>query len=222
MKAPLKILAAALYLWAMDAGIARAETRTWTAADGRTVEAEFKGVTGTGAEVKVLLAISGRSAIPFPLSGLSEADRKWVEEKLKNPVPAAPAADEDGGGAKAILGKWEGYMATSDGAPQGDLHLEITEDLITATNPGGQLMGTGTYKLRGGGKVMRIDTTGTAGQYEGKDYEGIITVEGKTLKWCSTNDNHPARRPTELKTNMQQNHFLMALFQVCRANLSPF
>lgn len=204
-----KTIVITLALVAMSVAVARSEPRTWTSADGRSVEAEYKGVKGSGPGQQVMLGIAGRGTIPFLLSGLSDADREWVEEQIKS---AETATTESGSGSpKALLGKWEGFMATSDGAEQGRLNLEITEDLITATNPNGQLMGAGTYKIRGGEKVMRIDTKGTAGQYEGKDYEGILSIEGNTLKWCSANDNPNAKRPTELKTDAQNNHFLMIL-----------
>ena len=188
---------------------ARSEPRTWTSADGRSVEADYKGVTGSGPNQQVLLGIAGRGTIPFLFSGLSEADRIWVEEQLKKAAPEAPTTETDL--TKEFLGKWAGALVTSDGAEQGRMNLEITEDLITATNPGGQLMGAGTYTTRAGEKLMRIDTKGTAGQYEGKSYEGILSIEGKTLKWCSANDNPNAKRPRELKTDVQNYHFLMIL-----------
>jgi len=115
------------------------------------------------------------------------------------------------GTAKDFLGTWEGFMANTDGSPQGRMNLVITEDSITATNPQGQPMGGGTYKLRGEDGVMRIDNEGTSGQYEGKKYEGIVTIEGNIMKWCSTNDRPGLRRPSEMKTDLQQGHFLMIM-----------
>jgi len=114
---------------------------------------------------------------------------------------------------KEILGTWEGYMADADGSRHGDIKLEITADTITASNPrGGQIMGAGTYKLSGTtNKTKRMDAKGTSGQFQGKSYEGILTIEGKTLKWCSANDNPRSKRPTELKTNVQAGQFLMIL-----------
>lgn len=115
--------------------------------------------------------------------------------------------------AKEILGIWEGFMADPDGSPHGPIRLEITADTITASNPrGGQSMGAGTYKISGAtNKIQRIDAKGTSGQFQGKSYEGVFTIEGKTLKWCSANDNPRSKRPTELKTNIQQGQFLMVL-----------
>jgi uncharacterized protein (TIGR03067 family) len=112
---------------------------------------------------------------------------------------------------KEILGTWEGYMANDDGSPQGFIKLEITEDVITASNPrGGQIMGTGTYKISGAtNKTKRIDARGTSGQYKDKDYEGIFSIDGKTLKWCSANDR--SKRPGDLKTDVRSGAFLMVL-----------
>lgn len=114
---------------------------------------------------------------------------------------------------KEILGTWEGIMADSDGSPHGTIKLEITADTITASNPrGGQIMGAGTYKISGGtDKLKRMDAKGTSGQFQGKNYEGIFSIEGKTLKWCSANDNPRSKRPSDLQTNVQQGQFLMIL-----------
>lgn len=122
-----------------------------------------------------------------------------------------PAATVDP--AKEILGTWEGYMADPDGSPHGPIKLEITADTITASNPrGGQAMGSGTYRISSASdRMKRIDGKGTSGQFQGKSYEGIFTIEGKTLKWCSANDNPRSKRPTELKTNLQAGQFLMVL-----------
>lgn len=115
--------------------------------------------------------------------------------------------------AKEILGTWEGYMADPDGSPHGPIKLEITADTITASNPrGGQTMGSGTYRISSSNdRLKRIDGKGTSGQFQGKSYEGVFTIEGKTLKWCSANDNPRSTRPTELKTNLQAGQFLMVL-----------
>lgn len=114
---------------------------------------------------------------------------------------------------KEILGTWEGYMADSDGSRHGDIKLEITAETITASNPrGGQVMGAGTYKISSAtNKTKRIDAKGTSGQFQGKNYEGIFTIEGNTLKWCSANDNPRSKRPSDLKTDTQAGQFLMVL-----------
>jgi uncharacterized protein (TIGR03067 family) len=114
---------------------------------------------------------------------------------------------------KEILGTWEGYMANDDGSPHGPIKLEITADTITASNPrGGSVMGAGTYKISAAtNKLKRMDAKGTSGQFQGKSYEGVLTIEGKTLKWCSANDRPSSKRPNDLKTDMRAGHFLMVL-----------
>ena len=114
---------------------------------------------------------------------------------------------------KELIGTWEGFMADSDGSRHGDIKLEITEETITATNPGGgQVMGAGSYKVSGAGKKLKtIDGAGTSGQFNGKKYEGVFAIEGKTLRWCSANDNPRSRRPDKLQTNVQAGQFLMVL-----------
>lgn len=73
-------------------------------------------------------------------------------------------------------------------------------------------MGAGTYKISATtNKQKRMDAKGTSGQFQGKNYESVFTIEGKTLKWCSANDNPRSRRPSDLKTNVQQGQFLMIL-----------
>ena len=123
----------------------------------------------------------------------------------------APTGEADP--KKEILGTWEGYMANPDGSPHGEIRLEITADTITASNPrGGQTMGAGTYKISSAtNKLKRIDAKGTSGQFQNKSYEGVFSIDGKTLKWCSANDNPNSKRPNDLKTNMQAGQFLMVL-----------
>jgi len=146
----------------------------------------------------------------FPIARLSAADQAFLEEKpATSPAPApvvkptAPTSvktekpSNGKGDAKSrFLGTWEGYMADSDGSKHGDIRLVITEDKITASNPqGNREMGAGTYKL----SSRRIDATGTEGQFAGKKYEGIFDLDGKTLRWCSANDNPRSQRPDKMR-----------------------
>jgi uncharacterized protein (TIGR03067 family) len=184
------------------------QARTWTdAASGRTIEAEFVRVEGE----EVVVRLQNGSVTKIAISRLSATDQEFV----KKSAPSTPssgmdkkAASTDKEDASAILGTWEGYMADSDGSRHGDIRLVITADKITASNPqGDREMGSGTYKISG----RRIDATGTEGQFAGKKYEGIFDLEGKTLKWCSANDNPRSQRPDKLQTNTQAGQFLMVL-----------
>ena len=113
---------------------------------------------------------------------------------------------------KELIGTWEGKMVDTDGGEHGRIKLEIAADKITATNPQGErVMGAGTWQITGSGRLQNIDAKGTEGQFQNKRYEGIISLEGGTLKWCSANDNPNSKRPTELKTDPRKGQFLMIL-----------
>jgi len=125
---------------------------------------------------------------------------------------ATPGVGTATGDNKDILGTWEGALVRDDGSNPGqrqmNMSLTITADKITSTGQG--TPGEGTYKIVGAnGKFRQIDATGTSGQYNGKHYEGIFTIEGNTLKWCSGNPGSP--RPKEMKTNPGAGSFLMVL-----------
>lgn len=128
-------------------------------------------------------------------------------------ISAQTSAATEADAKKAIIGTWSGQMVDSEGAAHGEIKLEITADGITATNPrGGHVMGAGTYRISArAGKTMQIDARGTDGQFKGRKYEGIFSIDGKTLKWCSANDNPKSKRPAELRTNQMQGQFLMVL-----------
>ena len=89
-----------------------------------------------------------------------------------------------------------------------NITLNISGDKITSGGAGN--IGEGTYRVSAGsGNLKHIDATGTAGQYAGKQYEGVFTIDGNTLKWCSGNPGKG--RPTALRTNTAAGHFLMVL-----------
>lgn len=184
--------------------------RTWTeATTGRALEGEFVKLQGEA----VLVRLANGSTVHLPLVRLVEADQAFVKAQAEpvaaKPVPAAEVKNtgkEDV--KKQLLGTWDGYMADSEGSRHGDIRLEITEEKITASNPqGNREMGAGTYRVTG----RRIDATGTDGQFAGKKYEGIFELDGKTLRWCSANDNPNSSRPSKLQTNTQAGQFLMVL-----------
>lgn len=194
------------------------EARTWTDASGtRSIEAEFIKRDGEN----VVLRMPNGTISQFSIARLSEQDQNFVKQQpagapapaTSTKTPPAKPAESTSTGAKGdarkqILGTWEGYMADSDGSRHGDIRLEITEDKITATNPqGGREMGAGTFKING----RKIDATGTEGQFSGRKYEGIIDLDGKTLKWCSANDNPRSKRPDKFQTDTQAGQFLMVL-----------
>jgi len=71
-----------------------AEPRTWTSADGKSLEAEFSGTTGAGATAAVKLKMADGKIINYPLAKLSESDRLFVKGNLPTD-PAALAAAID-------------------------------------------------------------------------------------------------------------------------------
>lgn len=78
----------------------QAEMRTWTSADGKTLEADFAGTSGAGANAVVKLKLADGSVIDYPVAKLSEADRLFVKGNLPSD-PAALAAEID----KLVLNK---------------------------------------------------------------------------------------------------------------------
>jgi len=72
----------------------QAEPRTWTSADGRTLNAEFVGSAGAGASAVVKLKMAEGTVIDYPVSKLSEQDRLFVKGNLPTD-PAALAAEID-------------------------------------------------------------------------------------------------------------------------------
>ncbi len=88
----------------------QAEIRTWTSADGRTLQAEFVGTTGSGATAMVKLKNADGSIIEYPVSKLSEQDRIFVKGNLPTD-PAALAAEID----KLVVNKLkEAYYGLRD------------------------------------------------------------------------------------------------------------
>ncbi len=85
---------------ALTVSTARAEMRTWTSADGKTLEADFAGSSGAGASAVVKLKLADGSVIDYPVAKLSEADRLFVKGNLPTD-PLALAAEID----KLVLNK---------------------------------------------------------------------------------------------------------------------
>ena len=78
----------------MLATSAFAETRTWTDTQGRTVDAEFLGIEGAGANTIVKLKRGDGQLFNFPINNLSQEDKLFVQSNLPKD-PAALAAEID-------------------------------------------------------------------------------------------------------------------------------
>jgi uncharacterized protein (TIGR03067 family) len=147
--------------------------------------------------------VAEQKSTPPPFPGWAT---KMSTPAVGTPSPGARATSEN----SELTGKWEGYVTMGDGPSQRRMNitLKIAADKITSSGAGGA--GEGTYHIApGNGDFQNIDSTGTAGMYRGKLYDGIFTLEGNTLKWCA---GDPGKgRPTALRTNPQAGHFLMVL-----------
>ncbi len=80
-----------------------AEVRKWTAADGRTLEAEF--ISATERNVTLRRKSDGRR-FTLPLDKLSEDDKKWVAEKLLD-MAGPEKKDATGIFEKRLTEDWE-------------------------------------------------------------------------------------------------------------------
>jgi len=88
---------------AMQSVALAGETRTWTAADGRTLEAEF--VSANEKNVTLRRKADGRR-FTLSLDKISEADRKWVAQTLED--LAGPVEKEPSGIFEdRLTGDWE-------------------------------------------------------------------------------------------------------------------
>lgn len=82
-------LLAVMTLFLLGAGPASAQSRDWTSSDGRTIRGVYLGAK----EDSVTLRRADGLEVTIPLAKLSEADRKFVEEK-RAATEAAPTADK--------------------------------------------------------------------------------------------------------------------------------
>ncbi len=72
-----------------------AQARTWTDTQGRTVEAEYLGTEGAGANTVVKLKLADGKIVNFPVNNLSEPDRLFVMANLpKDPMALAAEIDK--------------------------------------------------------------------------------------------------------------------------------
>lgn len=98
-------LPVSVLLWCLLASAG--QSREWTSADGRKLEAEF--VSATDEAVTLKRAADGRS-FTLPMQGLSAADQTWViEERAKNAKPI------EGPYASLLTGDWA--LSEDDGLP---------------------------------------------------------------------------------------------------------
>ena len=79
---------------------------------------------------------------------------------------------------KSLLGIWEGWLVQGDGSQPSQRQSRIGEMVITAAqitskDGRGSSMGAGGYKVGAAVALKTIDATGTAGEPQGKTFQGI-------------------------------------------------
>lgn len=81
------------------------EARTWTNADGKTIEAELVSIEGTGDdEIAVLKTANGRT-YEVPLASLSETDRTFARENATGTTESSVFKDALDGKLVAVNGR---------------------------------------------------------------------------------------------------------------------
>lgn len=123
----------------------------------------------------------------------------------------APAADGPVS-EKALQGVWRGVRFGSgkgeDPAKGVKLELTIKDSHISCKRlPDGEAVGEGDFKLSDGGKT--IDALGSTGSYKGKNYHGILKIEGDTLIWCTSSTGKEENRPSEFVADQAKKNWLV-------------
>ncbi|MAS92907.1 MAG: hypothetical protein CMO55_06880 [Verrucomicrobiales bacterium] len=120
----------------------RGEPRTWTATDGREIEAEYISSTDTSVKVRIT---SSRQEYDIPLDRLSQQDRDWIAEANK-PKPI------EGEYAKLVTGDWVlenhgdlpyGFYGSTDFSADEKYPLVITLHGKSQNNENGKQLGLG-------------------------------------------------------------------------------
>lgn len=118
---------------------ATVSARTWTATDGRKLEAELVSATATAVTVKN----AAGQTFTIPLERLSEEDRKWVQSNgaaQPGAKPGAPASPAASGPHKPIEGPYASLIT-------GDWALSKHEDLPFALYASKELSAAQKYPL---------------------------------------------------------------------------
>jgi uncharacterized protein (TIGR03067 family) len=110
-------------------------------------------------------------------------------------VAGAAAAEKEISFASRMTGAWFCASATINGRPLSDtavkkLHLTMT-DTRYKTERNDEVLFDSTYRLDATKTPVQISMVGTEGDLIGKEAQGIIAVEGDTLKICYTMPGKP-------------------------------
>jgi uncharacterized protein (TIGR03067 family) len=113
--------------------------------------------------------------------------------------------------AQALQGVWQGARFSEgkgeDPADGVKLELIFEGNHIKAKRlPAGNI-GEGDFRLSSDGKT--IDAVGSTGSFKGKNFPGIIKIEGDRLLWCTGTDGQPDNRPTEFVASPSKHTYLI-------------
>ena len=107
--------------------------------------------------------------------------------------------------SKPFQGIWLGGMGD---AKNKTYELTFAGTKLSAKNlKDGKVMGEGTCQFDAAKKTL--DVVGTTGEYKGKTYRGLYSVEGTSLKWCVGNANQP--RPGKIAHEPGAGSYLLVL-----------
>ena len=115
---------------------------------------------------------------------------------------AAAEKEISAGFISRATGTWSCVNATINGRPLADtsvkkLHLTLT-DTRYKTQRNDEVLFDSTYRLDTTKSPAHINMVGTEGELTGKEAQGIIALEGDTLKICYTMPGKP--RPTKFES----------------------
>lgn len=115
---------------------------------------------------------------------------------------------------ETLQGLWKGARFT-EGAGENEskgVKVEFTfkGNTLVGRKESGVVIGEATFTLMEGG--AKIDAAGTAGGYKGKNYPGILKLEGDRLSWCvAGGGGKDQKRPGSFTANPGSAQYLIVL-----------
>lgn len=115
---------------------------------------------------------------------------------------------------KALQGVWRGArfdLGKGEDLEKGvKLEMTIKDNHISCKRlPEGQSVGEGELKISADGKT--IDAVGSTGNFKGKNFFGILKLEGETLTWCTTSSGKAEDRPAEFVADKTKKNWLIVV-----------
>lgn len=129
-------------------------------------------------------------------------------------LPSFTLAADSPASEKALQGVWRGarFDMGKGEDPEKGVKLEMTikdNHIICKRLPEGQAVGEGELKISADGKT--IDAIGSSEKFKGKNYFGILKVEGDTLTWCTTSSGKAEDRPSEFVADKNKKNWLIVV-----------